>query len=408
MDDEFYQIFIDNLQGKEDNNILNLINKNNIELATEYIYNFNFIENEIFNVLNYLNCQILYETKELNSKNYISNLSEKIINSKIIKELILINLREQGKYISDNIKDIFLSDNFDMNGVDFFELIYNKFRITFSKCLLSIIYFSFEEGVLNPLLINQNYSIFQDNFFINNIIHNHFKNVTFGKMISMKVNRNKIKIYNGLEVPKSEKNINGILLYLKRVILSDYKENEQSLRKNIEKEDVKSKKDSYFIKLDKCKDNIKNIIKNKYELFNAIFDEETKIDLKKMILEDYLKYFIIKYSDNKNYDYQMNEHLLSLLYLIIKVKLNENLEIKQDIKMFNFKYSKDEFIEIILFTQGYNEEIKIIMDIFLEISKYNDHFIDIFEKIINENKMKFVISLRSNEYQKIVNKVILE
>ena len=403
MDDEFYQIFIDNLQGKEDNNILNLINKNNIELATEYIYNFNFIENEIFNVLNYLNCQILYETKELNSKNYISNLSEKIINSKIIKELILINLREQGKYISDNIKDIFLSDNFDMNGVDFFELIYNKFRITFSKCLLSIIYFSFEEGVLNPLLINQNYSIFQDNFFINNIIHNHFKNVTFGKMISMKVNRNKIKIYNGLEVPKSEKNINGILLYLKRDILSDYKENEQSLRKNIEKEDVKSKKDSYFIKLDKCKDNIKNIIKNKYELFNAIFDEETKIDLKKMILEDYLKYFIIKYSENKNYDYQMNEHLLSLLYLIIKVKLNENLEIKQDIKMFNFKYSKDEFIEIILFTQGYNEEIKIIMDIFLEISKYNDHFIDIFEKIINENKMKFVISLRSNEYQKIVN-----
>ena len=403
IDDEYYQIFIDNLKGKDENNILNLIKKNNNELAKEYIYNFNFIENEIFNVLNYLNCQVLYETNDFNAKNYISKLSEKIINNNMIKDFILNNLKEQGKYVSDSIKDIFLLDDVEINGVDFYELIYNKFRMIFSKFLLNIIYFSLEEGVLNPILIEKNYSLLQDNYFINNLIHDNFQNIKFGKTISMKVNKNKTKIYNGFEIPKSEPNLKGLLLYLKKDILPLYIENEVSLRKNIKDVNVKSQKDKYFKNLDRFKNNIKIIMKNKYDLFNAIFDEETKLDLKRMMLEDYLKYFIIKYSENKNFNYKMNEYLLYLLYIIIKVKLIENIEIKDNIKKFKLKYSKDEFIEIILFTQGYNEEIKIIMDVFLDILKYNENFIDIVENIIYENKIKNETSSRNQEYKKIVN-----
>ena len=110
------------------------------------------------------------------------------------------------------------------------------------------------------------------NYFINNLIHDNFQNIKFGKTISMKVNKNKTKIYNGFEIPKSEPNLKGLLLYLKKDILPLYIENEVSLRKNIKDINVKSQKDKYFKNLDRFKNNIKIIMKNKYDLFNAIFD----------------------------------------------------------------------------------------------------------------------------------------
>ena len=82
IDDEYYQIFIDNLHGKDNLDLLNIIQKNNDELANEYIYNTKFIETNIYRILNFLNCQILNETEDFNSTNYMPKLYEKIVNNK--------------------------------------------------------------------------------------------------------------------------------------------------------------------------------------------------------------------------------------------------------------------------------------------------------------------------------------
>ena len=65
INDEYNQIFIDNLEGKENSNILKIMEKKNEELAEEYINN-KFIDNKIFTSLNYINYNIFYETKDLN------------------------------------------------------------------------------------------------------------------------------------------------------------------------------------------------------------------------------------------------------------------------------------------------------------------------------------------------------
>jgi len=49
IDDNFFQIFIDNLQGKENVDILQIMQKKNEELAKEYLENSNFIEKKIYN-----------------------------------------------------------------------------------------------------------------------------------------------------------------------------------------------------------------------------------------------------------------------------------------------------------------------------------------------------------------------
>ena len=69
INDAYYQIFIDNLQGKENLNVLQIMQRKNEDLAKEYIENSDFIEKKIFATLNYIKYTILYETKKINMKN---------------------------------------------------------------------------------------------------------------------------------------------------------------------------------------------------------------------------------------------------------------------------------------------------------------------------------------------------
>ena len=403
IDDDYYQIFIDNLQGNEELDILDLIQKNDDELTNKYIYNYNFIENKIFNVLNYINCQILNETEDCNSKNFYEQLSEKIKNNKIIKEYLISNLKEQRKSIINFIKDIFLKDIIEINDIDFFEVINTKLNTFFCQGLLNIIFYSLEEEVLNQILLEKNYSILIENNFLYHLICQIFKMTKFKKNIKMKYNSNKLIIYNGLQIPKSKANIEHLLNYIENEILTRYKENEKLLREVNKNENKNTIVDTYNSNYNRIKKNIETIINHKCLLIKAILDPETKIELKQMLLDDYLKYFIIKFTEKRKIRYKMAEKLLSLLFIIIKVKLNENINQKNDFSIFKFKYSMDEFIEIILFTQGYREDINNIFEVYIEIGKYNENFDEIIYKILSENKMNYEISSRNEEQTKLVN-----
>ena len=153
--DDYYQIFIDNLHGKENLDIFKILQNNSDIVAEQYIYNPEFIKSKIFMVINYLNCKILFETKEINKRNYISKLTELIINNKFLQDQIITNLKTQGKKFKNSIKDIFLSDTNEINDIDFIEVISSKLSITFCKFLLRIIYASLNDNILNCFLINK-------------------------------------------------------------------------------------------------------------------------------------------------------------------------------------------------------------------------------------------------------------
>jgi len=93
INDKYYQIFIDNLQGNENSDVFAIIQKKEEVLAKEYLESLNFIDNKIFTVLNYIDFKILNETKEINSKNYISEITKKIIEINSIKNLLNNNLK---------------------------------------------------------------------------------------------------------------------------------------------------------------------------------------------------------------------------------------------------------------------------------------------------------------------------
>ena len=399
INDDYYQIFIDNLQGNENNNILKFLEKKNEEnLAKEYIDNSNFIENKIFTVLNYMKYNILYETSELNLKNYTTRVAEKIMKSEIIKSYIQKNIKSQSKTIKGIIKDTFISD-IDENDIDFFEVINSKLTTYFVSYLLNIIFFSFKENVLNQMLINPNLEFLLQNEFINNIIINNFNKIKFNFVPKLKlgISQNKIDIYNGLIIPKSKNNFDIIIKYINDGIAKRYIDNEESLRKNYKNEDnIEKAVKTYYTELEKFENNVKIEI-NKNELFNIIYNQNY-IEIKKCLLEDYFKYFIIIYLEKNKNNFQINEKLLHFLKLIIKIKLSDNHN-----QNYDFDYTMNEFIKIIVFTQSYKEDIKNLFTTFISIIKYSENIDEYILNILNEGIIKYEISERNKNYTQIVN-----
>ena len=399
INDEYYQIFIDNLQGKENSDVSLLMQKNNEEeLVKTYIDNSNFIENKIFTILNYMKYTLLFETKSLNQKNYTTEIAERIINSEIIKPLIKENLKKQGKSIKGIVNNIFITDIIDVNDVDFFEVINSKLSTYFFSYLLNIILFSLKENILNPLLNNKHLDVIMKNEYFNNLIQTCFDKVKFKFIppVKLNINANKVTIYNGLEIPKSKSYIELIIKYADEKVNQKYIANEEKLRKVIDLEKENESIKDYHKNLDKFEENIK-VEMEKIELFKLIFNQNND-ELKKMMLNDYLKYFIILFLEKKETNYKINEKLLSFLKLIIKIKFSENNN-----QHYDFENKIEEFAKILLFTQGYKEDIKNLFDIFIEVGKYFDGLEEYMNNILDEEIIKYEISDRNKKYTKIVN-----
>ena len=397
INDEFYQIFIDNLQG-EKNSIMELINnKNEATLAKEYINNSEFLEKKLFKISNYFKYNILFETEKLNKKNVNLFLTEHILTNKRIKELILNNLQKQGEFVQGIIKDIFINDIVVINDIDFFEIINSKLSIYFCGYLLNILNHSIEKDILNQLLINENIDIILENDSFNNMVNTIFNETKFSKKLNKILNGNDIKIYNALMLPGCRRFLNELKNYYSKEILERYLNNENMMRKDYKTEkkiDEVAKK--YEDESYQLEENMKNEI-NKKNIFKEIFHQNNE-EFKKLIFEDYLINYLINNLEVQNIDYITNQKLLHFLKFIIKKKFSENNSYE-----YEFRYNIDEFARIILFIEGYKKEINNLLNIFANVQKYCSDIDERMKNILNEGKIKLEQSGRNKSYIRKVN-----
>ena len=137
---------------------------------------------------------------------------------------------------------------------------------------------------------------------------------------------------------------------------------------------------------------------NNYEFFKEIFCQKYE-EIKQLMRNDYLKYYAIKIIEKKEINnYKINENILDIILLIVKIKLSE----ENSIKNLQFWNDINELAKIILFTQGYKDDINNLIDIILDIQVYcniEKYIID----ILSQNIIKFEISKRNKRYTKKVN-----
>ena len=219
----------------------------------------------------------------------------------------------------------------------------------------------------------------------------------FNPNIKMKINANKVVVYNGLVIPRSKLFLDKLIKYIIDDICQNYLKNEDSLRKKYtSQEKIIEKTKSYYNTSERLIENVKTEI-NKNELIKEILYQNNE-DLMKLIFDEYLKYYASKYLEKKNTNYMNNEKVLNFLKLIIKIKLSENNDYN-----YNIQINIEEFIKIIIFTQGYNEDIKILLDTYIEILNYCDNIDEYIINVLKEDILKFEISERNPKYTKIVN-----
>ena len=395
--DEYHEIFIDNLKGKENSDILEIMKKKDGEILVKYIENSKFVDNNIFNILSYMNFKIIYQTKSLNLDNFKKEISEKIIKNEKIKEFIKNNLKAQGYSIKRLIKDVFVSDINGENSIEFIDIINNKIKTYRLLFLLRITFYSFKENMLIQLINNEFFDLFMQNKYLNSLINTNFQKIEFNfcPAIKMALNSNKIIIYNGLKIPKSKSHLDKLINYINNEIYERYINNEEIMRKqNTKEQKIEEIIKEYNKEIDRLEQNSKTEI-NKSELFESIYNQNN-MELKQLLLEDYFVYFVIKYIENKDINYEINEYILNFLKLIVKMKLNEKPK-------YEFKNTIDEFVKILLFSQGYKKDLYNIFDILKELQKYCKN-IEEYTKI--EEKIKNVICERSNKNQKIFSHTI--
>ena len=76
--------------------------------------------------------------------------------------------------------------------------------------------------------------------------------------------------------------------------------------------------------------------------------------------------------------------------MIIKIRLNETNNYN-----YEFKITIEEFVKIVIFTQGYIEDIKNLLDTFIEVQNFSDNIEEYIINVLKEENMKYQIEIKN-------------
>ena len=438
---EYYQIFIDNLNGDENLNIQDLMNSNSLELYEKCLNLDNELRKNIYSSFSYINYKISSSLGELNKKTYVNKLINLIQNDNELRNQINECLKKKMSTEENIIFNILQSENsITTNDIDMISVIQrylsnsyakllNKFyykaeKEQFFSSLLSVIeIIKMEKKLQNEIIIeeeddNEEKKIhFLETPSINEILNKtrkiyleefNFNDNNIKEKIIENPGDNELEIIFGIKLVGMKSIIESINKYFKIVKFSSYKSNENTLRSYIEEEEIHDKINEYKVKLNSFNEPIVIELK-KNNLLPKIIDDENSCQFFDLFLEDYYTIFIHKYFNNitdntneentgegekNNIDF---ESIKKMLKLIVQLRYDSNDILKEYDQM-------EKTVSTIIWVEFYSNNISIILQMFSKLNSYIDNLYEKVNEIINNKKIKYEISKRCKEYTSIVNK----
>ena len=437
LDQSYYQLFIDNLHGK-DEDFINVISSSNGAELFEKIIDFDkFIDKSIYRIMTYFAYNLSNETSDINNKNYIKQIVEQLTekksnpNVKFLREKIIESIKKESMSIGNIIPKVFVSEGFQKNDIDFYEVIRTYSYSCLSKTLLKIINMAEKHNIISPLLFNSSDKNVDNDLIFKNQVIKYFNtiDINLGTMPKEQPSSNQIELILGLNIPQSSfwfKSLNYQYLLGQKIIFK-YLQIEDSLRpKTIKKENEliniysKYEKDNKQIIL-----NLREEMNKNEYLYEIIKSDD--FGMKKELYYDYIKIFCNEVAKkyvgiSKEKFIDLNK-IISFVGLILQIKFNdysesEEFEIKEtffETMRINDSDSKDDkkyltfnmdtFSKIILFIEGYSSEILLLSNIYFILEEFLPEIKNQFTDIISKKKMKPEESVRNNEYRRKINEV---
>jgi len=419
---DYYQIFIDNLNGDKELKLDKILKLNTKQIFETFLNLDKELDNNIYSSLSFLKYNICFPFESISKINYKENLIKLIKNDKDIRKNInyYINkqLLEYKKYVNtfDNGEGNRVQIEIYEKDIDIISIIKNYLSNLYKTHLARIIFKMEKVSYFSSLLLfNQKEELINKKEIISQISELLLENFSNEEIIiTEKINSNLVNIILGLEIPGIKISFENILKKMNENI-SKFRINEFSLR---------------IMRIDSEEDIVNNYWKNlkkycnftaleiKKEIFiSKIIDKLKEEELNlfyEMLINDYYIFFI-----NNNLNYNNNNSLSmnivsikKMLSLLIKTK-NEKYGIRikeqneEEIKLKN-KNKLKEIANTINWIECYKEEIIIILKIYAKLDLKIDNLYELIKDIFDGNKFNIKyenISDRNPQYTGIVNEV---
>ena len=429
----YYQIFIDNLNGKSKINLHEIIKiKKPYELLKKCFDLNKVLYENILESIKLINYNIISQYKGINKENYISKLLDFIDNNDKLKSMMNECIAKQiQKNEEDIIIKIFLEkDIIQDNCIDLLsEIEKYLYNIYISK--INLLFYKAENDQFFPSLLSNEEDkdikneiktegtiITYDNKkdIIEKISKIYFQNLILNDeefKISKVPKGNKIETMLGLNIPGIREIFNKIIKSVKENIIKKYKKNDDTLREYLEEEEIEQKKETYFKELKEFNISLFNLINKEPLLRNITINnkDENKI-LYNLLINDYFTIFINN-NDKKNQNKNQNKYQEKILDNINNNKrfLNLMVNLRNNIIYPNLNINKEDedilekLANAINWIESYSDEINSIQQIFFKLNLNIPELNEQIEKIIKDKQIKFEISDRNPEYLSIVNEV---
>ena len=375
---EYYQIFIDNLNGIDNIELDHIFNNERIDIFKSFINFGEELSKNIYRTLSYMKLDIKFSFGELNEETYIDKLINFLDKNESIKdsfnefvkkqiglkeneEDIILNIFKQNDRVRSNDKDIIgiinenLSDDYKKYLAKFY---FNAETDNFFATLLSIE----EEKKINTSSIEYLTKIQEE------IKEDYFREFNIDKKNEIIENQsqNLIKLYLGLKIPKIVTSLKEIINFIKTEINANYIKNENNLRK--ENDTIKNNF-NYENSLKGYNETLYKKIKEQPFLkeMNKENDQNKENELFNKFLEDYYTYFIFenvknlrekKSNDKKSIKTASINDVKNFLKYLVDLKDKENKDKDPNIKI----ASKINWIEC------YKSNISTILQMFSSLS----------------------------------------
>ena len=420
---DYYQIFIDNLNGEDNLKIEEIIQMDNKHLFNACINSEKEFIHNLFMSTSYMNYKIANPFKGIDKDNYINKLIEFISKNKRIQNLLNECLMRQLSNDKSNViiemfkqKNILRGDEIDILSV------VKKYLLKIYSSNLTLLLFKIEKdqffsclltnNIEKPLWKDEN----EDKTFIEKMAKKYLDKLEFdGNMkVAEKLGGNKVDIMLGLKLPGLKPIIDNILKSVNE-ISKRYRRNENNIRGGYFEEE-KEEMQKYLRILNTFDNSTINIINKEQKLLNLIEEnKEEKEELYNYIINDYYTIFlnnnVNKKKEKKDEEGEEEEKEIVInnfddnkKYLDLMIK-KRNQIIKKYFVL-NDQNESDiikKMAKIINFVESYPDEISSLQEIFLKLNMKLRNLYPQIEEIIEKEQIIYEISDRNPAYTKVVN-----
>ena len=423
----YNQIFIDNLNW-EGGNFSDFINQKPNELLINFI-NFNkIISDNIYSFYSYFRYKFKYSLKynseEINSKNYVKTMAEKIINN---NESIIQYLHNSTLSFFEKKKNIMDNKFLDESSFTFYDDLLSSLIYYYEKeakyYLLQLLFSLEKNQIIKTILLTDLLKYGEINNYIQDFIFHFPEKMQSNKIIAVeRVQQNQIgDFFLNLKIPSIKNIVGRIIKYIHNIIKDEYLKNDEIIinkannnqteidGREFENMDYKSNKNITSINKDsekylEVKLNLENKVKNEFNKVNLFTNlkENNNIELCKLLFNDYLIIFFDKYYNADIIDnYEKYKNLIYFFFNLKSYQIEKKEKPEGNEEIINISNNPDKdnkniaknninfdsIIHHIIICEIYSDKLSKILNIINFLIKYFPKFNiqDLEEKIYNNN-----------------------